>query len=66
MGEHHGTEGGDNTGHAGVDAKVVGPLGGGEHEEEHGQRHDNEQALGRANGSTDDTAVLDEGRHDEH
>ena len=27
-GEHHGTEGGDDTGHAGVDAKVVGPLGG--------------------------------------
>ena len=66
LGEHHSTEGGDDTGHAGVDAKVVGPLGGGEHEEEHGQRHDDEQALGRADGSTNDATVLDKGRHDEH
>ena len=66
LGEHHGTEGGDDTGHAGVDAKVVGPLGRGEHEEEHGQRHDDEQALGRADGSTNDATVLDKGRHNKH
>ena len=65
MRQNNGAECSNYAGDARVNTEVVRPLRRGEHEEEHAQRHDDEQALGWALRRAQNLFIADEGVDDE-